>query len=1153
MSLPLRPLLSVLFLPLLLILLLTEAASRAPAQSPSSHANRIANSSDLRSTTRLAGHVPAWATAANDAGPASPYGTLHLTFVLSRSPELQTSFDQLLADQQNPSSPNFHHWLTPQQIGIAYGPTDEDLDKLTIWLNNQGLSVTEVAPSRLFLTVNAAVSTVASVLKVNLRSFSLREPTTGQNTAHLAPTTDPAIPAAFATIVTSIRGLADIPISSMHHSRLVAMTSGTSAAPVPLGNSTTPGQHYITPGDFAVIYGINGSYQSGINGNNQKVAILGRSRVDASDIATFESLIGLPTKQPNVIVPPQGIDPGITNNGDQDEATLDVERVLGTAPGAQADLVISTNASGGIETSAQYEVQTLLDPVMNISFGFCETYAGSSGVNFWDSLFSQAAAEGISTFVSSGDSGVDACEAGSTVPSTSQARSINAICSSSYVTCVGGTEFADFASPSIYWKSSNDSGLGSVISYIPEGAWNEPTVTLGSSTVTTLAATGGGASAFITKPVWQTGTGVPADGFRDVPDVSFSASIHDGYLGCLKYTGADCVNSVIYFGGTSASAASMSGIAALLNQKTGTAQGNINPLLYRLAAHTPTAFHDAASATSGVALCDLGTPSMCNNSTPGPTGLTGGLAGFALTTGYDLATGLGSLQVTNFLNAPSTTPPNLTATQTTIFSTPFNYPATTINASQTVTFTATVGPASVGTITGTVQFFSNGIALGAPVPVNGQNATTPSENFPVVGTYNITAIYSGDPNYASSTTGTGINLIVATAPTATTVTTLSIASPTVTLAGSDAFTVVVSPSNPSTNIPTGYVQFYNGSTPLFSAIPITSGKLTTFAVSADVVVGIGSITAVYLGDSNFLGSTSQPQPLTVTRQATSVYLAPAYATVSTGVSDTFTASIVFTSFGVSGPTGTVQFFQGTNSLGMAPVFNGKATSTRPASTVAGSYTITAVYSGDANYLGATSTAVPVTVSSDPPYQLSASPASIAVTAGATKQNGTFVIIRQTSNFVGNVNLSCTVAYNGTGTVNALPTCTFQGNFIPFPAGTATSLLTITTTAPQTVSASRNPNPSFVRWSGVAMCSLFLCLVSPRRLRLCRHMTALTTLLIFLGSFAGCSGSSGGGTTNNGSPTTTKGTTPGAYTVTVNSTNTAGAPPPPPITVSLTVN
>jgi hypothetical protein len=423
----------------------------------------------------------------------------------------------------------------------------------------------------------------------------------------------------------------------------------------------------------------------------------------------------------------------------------------------------------------------------------------------------------------------------------------------------------------------------------------------------------------------------------------------------------------------------------------------------------------------------------------------------------------------------------------------------------------------------------------------------------VVGTYNITATYSGDANYATSTTNPGINVIVATAPTATTITTLSIASPTVTLAGSDAFTVIVNPSNPSTNTPTGFIQFYNGSTPLLGAIPLTSGKLTTSSISTVAAAGNGSITAVYLGDSNFLGSTSQAQPLTVTKQATSVVLSATFTTVAAGVSDTFIASIVFRSFGVPGPTGTVQFFQGANSLGTAPVLNGSATLNRPTSSSAGSFNITAVYLGDANYLESTSAAVPVTVNSGPPYQLSASPASITLNAGATSQNGTFVMISQTSNFVGNVNLSCAVAYNGTGTANSPPTCAFQGNFIPFPAATATSLMTITTVGPSAVSAIKRADSSLDRWGGEAICFLFLCLVTPRRFRLCRRMTTLTALLVVFGLFAGCGGSSGGGTTTTGTPTPAiKGTTPGAYTVTITSTNTAGAPPAPPITVSLTV-
>jgi len=173
-----------------------------------------------------------------------------------------------------------------------------------------------------------------------------------------------------------------------------------------------------------------------------------------------------------------------------------------------------------------------------------------------------------------------------------------------------------------------------------------------------VAAGGGGVSAYIAKPMWQSGLGVPADGFRDVPDVSFTAADHDGYLGCFAAGGGSCVSSttgteITVFSGTSAAAPGMAGIAALLNTKLGAAQGNLNPALYRLAASTPAAFHDVTVASSGVIGCAAATPSMCDNSTPGELSLTGGLPGYVVGVGYDQATGLGSLDVANFIAAAS--------------------------------------------------------------------------------------------------------------------------------------------------------------------------------------------------------------------------------------------------------------------------------------------------------------------------------------------------------------------------------------------------------------------------------------------------------------------------------------------------------------------
>jgi hypothetical protein len=223
---------------------------------------------------------------------------------------------------------------------------------------------------------------------------------------------------------------------------------------------------------------------------------------------------------------------------------------------------------------------------------------------------------------------------------------------------VGGTEFND-ANAADYWSGSNGTGYASALSYIPEGAWNEP---LNSGDQPIVAASGGGVSTFIPTPTWQTGKGVPAvRAGRYTPDIAFSASGHDGYFACFAAGNGSCVASsqgvpFVIFSGTSASAPGMAGIAALLDQKLKGGQGNLNPVLYPMVTTAPKAFHDVTVASSGVTSCKVATPSMCNNSIAGTAGLTGGQAGYLIGTGYDEVTGLGSLDVNNFLDAFSSAP-----------------------------------------------------------------------------------------------------------------------------------------------------------------------------------------------------------------------------------------------------------------------------------------------------------------------------------------------------------------------------------------------------------------------------------------------------------------------------------------------------------------
>jgi subtilase family serine protease len=622
----------------ILLALVSLAAASLPAQI--TQADRVTVQPESTASVRLAGHLPRWANPAADAGPVAAETSLHLTFVLSRAPQLQAAFTQLLADQQDPASPRYHQWLTPQQVGELYGPTQHDIDALSAWLTSRGLAPSEVSPSRIFLTVNGTASAVSAALSTSFHSFTFNgEP-------RLSTTEDPALPAAFAAIVQSIDGLSDTPIQPMGHGQAVSASSSV-AGP----RYTNGSNHYVTPGDFATIFDLNAATNSGFTGAGQKVAIIGRSRVVATDITEFEANTGLAANLPNTIVPGAGPDPGYAGGGDESEATMDVQRVLGTAPSAQADLVILPNSGGGIFAAAQYEVNTLNDPIMNISFGSCEASAGSANVKSWDSLFSQAASEGISVLVCSMDSGAATCDTGFATAPASQQLSINSICASSFATCAGGTEFADTANPSLYWSSSNSSSRVSALGYIPEGAWNEP----GSSGNYVVAAGGGGASLYIPKPSWQTGVGVPADGARDVPDISYPSAEHDPYYGCYAGNGGNCAsNQFEYFYGTSNAAPAMADVAALLNQRSGSRQGNLNPILYRLAAKTANnVFHDTTLASSGVSGCTASIPSMCNNSTPSPTALTGGLAGYLLTTGYDLVTGWGSIDVNNLLNAVS--------------------------------------------------------------------------------------------------------------------------------------------------------------------------------------------------------------------------------------------------------------------------------------------------------------------------------------------------------------------------------------------------------------------------------------------------------------------------------------------------------------------
>jgi len=553
------------------VFLVCMGTALSSAQAP----NRITREVDPAQVQTLKDHHPLWANPVNDRGALPANQTVSpLTLVLARSPEQEQTLEQLYADQQNPASPEYHRWLTPEEFGERFGLSDADIATLTGWLQSQGLRVNWVSPSRIFISFTGTAADVGRAFGTELHSYRVN----GRQL--ISVNSDPVIPQSIAPAIQAIRGLYTIENRPQYQMTAPQLTDTN-------GSSTS---YYIGPADFDTIYNVPAS----LTGAGQTIGIVAESRTDFADFAAFGTQAGISLANPTEVVPTAygGVDPGPaytsppsagTSIDLQSEATLDVQRAGSVAPGANLLLVVASTASGGIGTDAQYLVETSPAPaqIMNISFGGCESAAGSSGVSYWNTLFQQAAVEGISVFVSSGDSGASGCDTAFTTPPASpEANSPNSICSTSYATCVGGTEFNDTSNPSEYWSSANGTGLLSALGYIPEGGWNEPT----SGSATQVAASGGGVSVYNTPtPTWQTGTGVPsARAGRYTPDVSFSASCHDAYFGCLAAAGASCVAGsagtyyFVGFCGTSAAAPGMAGVAALLNQKLGTAQGNLN-------------------------------------------------------------------------------------------------------------------------------------------------------------------------------------------------------------------------------------------------------------------------------------------------------------------------------------------------------------------------------------------------------------------------------------------------------------------------------------------------------------------------------------------------------------------------------------------------
>jgi len=710
-----------------------------------------------------------------------------VTIVFSRSAGQEVALQSLIAAQQDPTSPQYHQWLTPSEFAARFGLADSDVAKVQFWLQQQGFSIDATAQSKTRLSFSGSVAQVESAFVTEMHYYNVG------GVQHFAPSTDISVPAALSAMVQTVANL------STFRPKPHVKIAPPQRAPTPNFTSSQTGSHFLTPKDIATIYDINPASKAGLTGSGQSIAVVGQSSVALTDIENFQTAAGFAKKDPTIILVPNS-GTSVVSTGDEMESDIDLEYSGGTATGATIFFVyVGNNKNFSVFNALSFAIEQRTAPVISISYGICESDLSSGEYSNVNGLLAQAATQGQSVVTADGDDGSTDCS-GNTDQTTAEqeALAVDFPSSSQYVTAMGGTEFpaADVAATNTtYWESANGSDvISSALSYIPEMVWNDDFAPMG-STPGGLSSGGGGVSTLTARPSWQTGVpSIPTGNFRLVPDLALTASPNNaGFLYCSSDTSTGITGSctpgngfrdgnnvfLTVAGGTSFDAPIFAGMLAIVNQKlNSTGQGVANTTIYKLASNTTTyaaAFHDI---TSGSNECTAGA-TLCS---------AAGESEYPATTGYDEASGLGSVDFSNLLTAWSnTTAPTSVATTTTLVPAT-STPASGANDAVTVTV-ASASSVSTLTPTGTVTVVVDGVTEAPLTLSNGSAAFTFVSS--TAGTHTITATYSGNGTYASSSGS--ITLTVASAAQKTFL--MSAANAAVTDGNSITSTITVTPQN----------------------------------------------------------------------------------------------------------------------------------------------------------------------------------------------------------------------------------------------------------------------------------------------------------------------------------------------------------------------
>lgn len=443
--------------------LLASSIGAASGQSPS------ASVSAASGFAILPGHMHKFAQPRLDAGEA-PNSLLMtgLELIVAKTPAQQQALDGLVAEQQNPKSPQFHRWLTPAEYGSRFGASDADAAALSSWLRSNGLQVGNLPAGRGHLPFSGTKAQIEAAFHTPIHLFNVN----GEQ--HYANVSAPMVPAFLKPVIAAVRGLNDFypkpgarPMRASPRSALPTKAGDkTRASSTPdtfySGSNQYPG--YVGPTDFATIYDLSPAYQQGITGAGVTVAIVGESDLSAGVLTAFWSAFGvsgsnfgLPAQQFSSIPVPAadgGADPGETKDAKEDEAYLDTEIVGALAPGAKIVFVRDQN----VGIAAQYVVDQNLAAILNVSFGACESEEGASNTTI-NALWEQAVSQGITVTVSSDDTGVAGCIAAADIAKANDVNSngfaVNGLASTPYDLAVGGTDF-DLTMESQYCRVSKE-------------------------------------------------------------------------------------------------------------------------------------------------------------------------------------------------------------------------------------------------------------------------------------------------------------------------------------------------------------------------------------------------------------------------------------------------------------------------------------------------------------------------------------------------------------------------------------------------------------------------------------------------------------------------------------------------------------------------